>query len=430
MNDRVPERPRAVAKDAAARLDLDWSRVFSEAAGPIAALDLDGRYVQANRAFCELVGCPVAQLVEAGGWCASQSAGGALAEAALSAMSASGQKSGTAEHLIRRADGSTAWIGLDIGVVPDDHGATRYFLLRAEDVTERRAAEALWQAMFDRSPIGMGLLDLTGRWEKVNPALCQLLGRSSGELVGIQFAELTFPGDEGPDAAALEVLRRGAQDGHVVTLEKRYRHHDGHPIWLLIRATVLPGSEGHPARILSYYEDISERRLADARLSRLALHDPLTGLANRALLADRLEAAQARLDREKGALAVLYCDLDDFKQVNDQHGHAVGDQLLIAAARALQASTRSTDTVARVGGDEFVVVAPLANEHDAEILRATLSRRLDVDVVAGSRRLRLRATVGVATLTDPTGDIAQLVEEADRDMYARKAGWSRADRVG
>lgn len=268
--------------------------------------------------------------------------------------------------------------------------------------------------------VGMGVLDLTGRWEKVNPALCELLGRSAEELVGIRVGEVTFPGDELADGPALADLRAGTRS--MLALEKRYRHRDGHPIWVLIRATILPGSEGSSDRILSYYEDIGERRDADARLAHLALHDPLTGLANRALLADRLEAAQARLVRDGGAIAVLYCDLDNLKPVNDRHGHAAGDRLLIAAARGLQATARWTDTVARVGGDEFVVVAHVADEQDADGLRARAERNLNVDVVADSKRLRLRATVGLATVTDPRRAIAELVREADRDMYPRRAG--------
>lgn len=410
-------------------MKVDWESVFAKAAGPIAALDLDGHYVQVNAAFCGLLGCQFEQVDERGFWChAGTPVGAELAAAVLSAASDHAGGSFDLEHQHKQPDGSKAWLALHVGVVRDDKARPQYLLVVARDITERREAEALWEAMFEHSPIGVGLLDLEGRWERVNPALCGLLGRSSTELVGTPFRDLTLPTDELAGVDALEDLLSGKRS--TITVERRYRHRDGHPIWLLIRTTLLPSSDGRPARILSYYEDIGERRLADERLAHLALHDPLTGLANRALLADRLQAARARLVREAGAVAVLFCDLDDFKPINDQCGHAAGDQLLIAAAEALNAATRSTDTVARVGGDEFVVVAHISREQDARLLRDKLEQALKIDLIADSRRLALSGTVGLATLADPHGDLARLMQRADVDMYARKTRAQRIDQAG
>ncbi len=149
-----------------------------------------------------------------------------------------------------------------------------------------------------------------------------------------------------------------------------------------------------------------------------ATTDPLTGLANRAHLADAIRADRSPL------AAVLFCDLDDFKLVNDRHGHLVGDQLLQEAARRLGAAVRSTDLLARLGGDEFAVFCPdLASEIDAEDVADSIIAALDVPVVVGGQRQRIGCSVGVATVRaggQGANDLDQLLGEADRALYRAK----------
>src|SRR4051812_41270157 len=184
---------------------------------------------------------------------------------------------------------------------------------------------ALFVAAFEAAPIGMALLDLTGRWFWVNRALADMVGIPADELVHTAAPVLRRADD--PSAAADPTAE--------VTLDQRYRHRDGHVVWIRRRTNLVRDAAGLPEYVVATYEDIGARRDEDARLVQLALHDPLTGLANRALLDDRLAQAIAQRDRDGGMLVVLFCDVDGLKAINDRHGHAFGDRVLIAVAQRL-----------------------------------------------------------------------------------------------
>jgi len=278
----------------------------------------------------------------------------------------------------------------------------------------------LFEVAFDNAPVGMALLDLDGRWFRVNPALSRMLGYSAAELTSNACPELTHPDDASADDVAVRQLKSGEQ---AVTLDKRYRHRDGHVVWVRRSTSLVRDDEGFPEYVVAAYEDIGERRQQDARLSYLALHDALTGLANRALLDDRLTQAVAQRDRDGGALAVLFCDVDGLKAVNDEYGHAFGDELLVTVARRLSAQVRNADTVARVGGDEFVVVSNLRAPGDADTMSRRVSAALNTRLLApDGTRVPVRVSVGSAVAIDHTVDAATLLRSADQAMYAAKRG--------
>ncbi|MCK4178171.1 diguanylate cyclase domain-containing protein [Aciditerrimonas ferrireducens] len=166
-----------------------------------------------------------------------------------------------------------------------------------------------------------------------------------------------------------------------------------------------------------------EMRSLEARLSHLALHDPLTGVANRSLLLEHLERALARLGRRPGELGVFYVDLDGFKALNDTQGHAAGDELLRAAARTLQGALRAGDLVARVGGDEFVAVCEQLTDPPREALQ--LGRRLcralrAAPVTLGPAEVPLAASTGIVSLRAARPSVDELLRAADRAMYHAK----------
>lgn len=171
-----------------------------------------------------------------------------------------------------------------------------------------------------------------------------------------------------------------------------------------------------------------EARQTEARLTYEILHDSLTGLPNKRLLVDRLTQALARSKRAGTYVAVLFLDLDDFKAVNDTLGHAAGDQLLIGVAKRLQECLRDTDTCARVGGDEFVVVLEdLAQPSDGSRLAGRLQAALDEGVAIGDLSMAVSASVGIAVSS--LGSLsAKLLDEADAAMYRAKAGQRAPDR--
>lgn len=157
------------------------------------------------------------------------------------------------------------------------------------------------------------------------------------------------------------------------------------------------------------------------RTQHLALHDPLTGLPNRRLLEDRLTKAVERAERSEGRLAVLLIDLDNFKEINDTYGHAVGDEVLRVVATRLQMRVRKADTIARAGGDEFlVVVSDLLQPHGAEVLAGKLMSDLSEPVVLGEATLRASASIGVAIYPDDAQTAEGLCEKADAAMYEQK----------
>lgn len=389
---------------------MPWRCVFDQAAAAMAILDLQGRYLHVNGALCRLLGYRREELV--GRDYRDFTHPDDIDEEGPV------ESDRTLEKRYIRSDGSLIWALVARAFIRDPDGEPICFLSQIQDITQRRETELLWQRSFANAPIGMALLDLKGSWTAVNDTLCGMLGYTREELLSMSFADVTYQDDQQQGFRALEDLASGLVDS--VNVEKRYRHRDGHQVWMLIRATTVPGADGEPAYVLSQYEDVGDQRLVDSHLAHLALHDPLTGLANRALLADRLEHGLGQLARGNGVLAVVLADLDQLKPTNDRYGHAVGDQLLIAAAREIQLAVRAGDTVARLGGDEFVVVSLLPDEEAAVALRDRVEHHMNSDVLVSGVRLSLRASVGYVATSDPSIAPDRLLHLADRDMYVSK----------
>jgi diguanylate cyclase (GGDEF)-like protein/PAS domain S-box-containing protein len=270
--------------------------------------------------------------------------------------------------------------------------------------------------MFDRSPIAIALLTEDQRITRVNVAFEKLLGRASGELIGTVAAELTRPDP---------VPARRAADGAGSSYdpyEVHFARPDGSEVWGRVSSTLLSVEGGtEPCVLLTQIEDITILRTIQARFAYAATHDRLTGLANRALVLDRLAAALTEAKPGRDRVAVFYCDLDHFKAVNDTHGHAAGDQLLAEVARRLELTAREQDTVGRLGGDEFVVVAyPVPSAAEAADIAARLMRAVRQPLELAGAQVSPAASIGAA-LSAPGTVADQLLADADRAMYAAKA---------
>lgn len=205
--------------------------------------------------------------------------------------------------------------------------------------------------------------------------------------------------------------------------EARMQHKDGHWIWVLDRGKVATWTnDGQPLWMFGTHQEITERKLAEERAAHLAYFDSLTNLPNRRLLDDRLEHALAQAQRNGRTLALMFIDLDNFKPVNDTWGHQVGDQLLIEVARRLKQSVRASDTVARTGGDEFVLLLPeIAAAGDAEtVARKILTElRKPVELHEGIQATT-PPSIGIAICRSGLNDAATLTKQADLAMYAAK----------
>ncbi len=191
--------------------------------------------------------------------------------------------------------------------------------------------------------------------------------------------------------------------------------------WVLISAAALHRPDVGEGEVIVQFEDVTARRAAEAALSDLALRDEVTGLPNRRALDDRLRTALARLARRPGVLAVMFCDIDRFKDVNDSLGHHAGDALLAAVARELGAALRPSDSIARLGGDEFVVIGEdLGEPQDAVAMAVRLQARLRAAWDDSSHAFRPTMSMGVAITTDPSMTAEELLRRADLAMYRAK----------
>lgn len=276
-----------------------------------------------------------------------------------------------------------------------------------------------YRQTFLSSPIGTAIATPSGRLATVNHALCDLLGRSAPELTKVRWSALAHAEDL---VAVTEAVRRLlAGDLTSYQGECRVRHADGRWLWTLLHVSVLRREDGTPYRLLGQVQDITERRRTEAALAHRALHDPLTDLPNRALLLDRLKNALAHADRVPGSVALLFIDLDRFKQVNDRLGHDVGDALLVQVAERLLQAIRAADTAARLGGDEFVVLcAEVAGEAEARVIAGRVAQGFARPFRVGHRHVRLTASVGIGIATGRDTRPEDLLSRADAAMYRAK----------
>ena len=220
-------------------------------------------------------------------------------------------------------------------------------------------------------------------------------------------------------AHAFAEHQRGALDR--VSLEVRLRHRDGSWVWVLLRGLAVRDGD-RVVRVAGSVSDITERRQAELALRRLALHDPLTGLANRALVLDHLQTAIEHARRSPAApYAVVFMDLDQFKLVNDSLGHTAGDTLLVEVAHRLTGCVRTTDTVGRLGGDEFVVLleAPTDREQALATVRR-LREALAAPIRVGTELVYMTASMGVLLSGEAHGDAETVLRHADVAMYEAK----------
>jgi diguanylate cyclase (GGDEF)-like protein/PAS domain S-box-containing protein len=262
----------------------------------------------------------------------------------------------------------------------------------------------------------------------ISPAYERIWGRSTESLYlrGMDWFDAVLE----EDRAALRQILKDAHGATWQTLEFppfRIRRPDGEIRWIAARAYPIRDERGHIARVAGIAEDITERQAYQQHLEDLAHYDPLTHLPNRRLLADRMRQALAHGQRTGQLLAVCMLDLDGFKQVNDRHGHKVGDQLLIEVARRLQEGVRGDDTVARLGGDEFVLL--LGGVHNIREMDEVLTRLLQV--IAAPYNLvdspiGISASIGVTLFPNDASDADTLLRHADHAMYlAKEAGKNR-----
>jgi diguanylate cyclase (GGDEF)-like protein/PAS domain S-box-containing protein len=282
--------------------------------------------------------------------------------------------------------------------------------------TQMAHSEQLFRAMFDRSPIAIALLTEDHRITRVNSACERLLGRDRAELVDSPAVELTRPDPAPPPRTAAAAISPAEQ------YEVHFTRPDGEEVWGRVNSTLLlPVADGGPRLLLTQIEDITQLRTMQASFAHAASHDQLTGLANRALVLDQLADVLARSRPAGERTAVLFCDVDHFKQINDTLGHAAGDQLLIEIGQSLTLTARAQDIVGRIGGDEFVLVAhPVPTRSQAASLAERVLRTVRRPVELNGEPVLPSLSIGVA-LSGPGDSADSVLAAADRALYTAKA---------
>ena len=331
------------------------------------------------------------------------------------------------ELLNRRKSGELYWEDVHIAPVKADDGRIGHFVAIKIDITERKraqaelaASEAKFRAFVENASDLISSRDLDGIYTYASPNWKAQLGREPAELLGRDARDFLHPEDVPAwEAFTQRVLASRCSQGG---LEVRVRHVDGSWRWHVASESPLLDGQGRVTALLSISRDVTERRKIEERLRHLAQFDALTDLPNRALVFDRLGQALMLARRHQRPLALLFIDLDEFKPINDTYGHAEGDAVLIEVGRRLRASVRSSDTVGRVGGDEFIVVLQEVDGEAAALAVAAKIRQALVEPIARSGRThRVDASIGVALHPDHGDDADTLANRADSAMYAAKA---------
>jgi diguanylate cyclase (GGDEF)-like protein/PAS domain S-box-containing protein len=326
-----------------------------------------------------------------------------------------------------RKDGSEFWNALTLSPVRNAHKKLTHWIAVMSDVTNRkrineviRDSEERFRQLIENASDIVSIIEPDGLIRYQSPSVERVLGWTPDEMVGKNLSEFVHPDD-------VDELRRLVGEllnspGASTAVEVRYYHSEGH--WRSIEqvATNLTGQPGVRG-ILMNARDVTERREQQLKLDFLAHHDPLTNLPNRSVFDDRLHAAIAVALRTGTKLAVLFLDLDRFKNINDTLGHRVGDQLLVTVAHRLTSAIRDFDLVARWGGDEFTLLLPkISSTNDAIRASQRIIAALSAPIKSFDHEFYITGTIGISIYPNSGTDAETLVRNADTAMYRAKQG--------
>lgn len=289
-----------------------------------------------------------------------------------------------------------------------------------------RESEQRFRSAFNYAPIGIALVSPTGKWLRVNHALCDILGYTAEQFRLSDFQSMIFADDLGEALIRINKLLSGKASNYQI--EQRYIHKNGHIVWASLSVSAAGAELSPNSNLIFQLQDITGKKLAEQRLRHEATHDALTGLPNRAMFMFKLAQAlqQKKNDPEYG-VSILFIDLDRFKYVNDSLGHLIGDQLLISIASRLSECVRPADIVARLGGDEFTML--VEGKYDvAEVTRIAerIQRKFAVSFTPGGHVVYSSASIGILHASEKHLTAEDMMRDADTAMYhAKHAGKGR-----
>jgi len=340
---------------------------------------------------------------------------------------------GAASCEVSLAAGPEGGWPVQLSLTPLDADQRRFGCLVVTDLTRRMVAEhelerlveartgelRLAASVFENTMEGVVVTDMDGVIVSVNAAFTQITGYTAAEAVGRTPSLLR---SQRHDREFYDQLWRALHSDGRWRGEIWNRRKNGEAYLQWSTINLVPAQHGQPAYYVAVFTDVTEFWRKDERIAHLAYHDPLTDLPNRTLLLDRLNHALTVAARQGDRIGVLFVDLDGFKAVNDNLGHHVGDALLQEIGRRLTECVRTSDTVARIGGDEFVVLMEkLDSPDECSVVAGKLLAALAWESVSGGRAIRVGASVGIAVYPDDGAAADALLQHADAALYQAKA---------
>jgi len=337
------------------------------------------------------------------------------------------------DYSTRLGDGNELWLRQRVNRLGDG------VAVRTSDATELKASEERYRSLsnfshsvFENAPYGIIEADPDGTIQAINSAAERLTGYKREEVAGIlPLTALYDPSDlartqeAGADEAPVDgfsLLTAQAREDHVDEREWTYVRKDGSTLPVHVAVTAVRNGTGEITGFVAIASDITERKQLMTYLNHMASHDQLTGLPGRTLLRERIAEAIEKAILHNRKVAVFVVDLDHFKRLNDSLGHRTGDQVLVGMAERVRSALRRSDTLGRLGGDEFIVVMPhIAHLSDVERCAKRLVDRVSSTAQIGDMEVSLTASVGVCVYPDFAEDVDSLLERADAATYAAKA---------
>ena len=326
-----------------------------------------------------------------------------------------------------RRDGGLVDVSMSIAPIYDAEAKVNGTMVTIVDISRRKQAEAALRESeahlrlaMDAAQLGMWYWEADNDRFTYSDGLNKLFGRP-GESPLVDYRvlqELLHPEDRELFAAT---MRHAVKQGDVFQVDYRVVWPDGSVHWVTNRGQVHRAPSGRAQRVIGVAMNITERKIAEQRVAHMAHHDALTGLPNRVLLRDRIQQAIAQAHRNAAQLAVLFVDLDRFKNINDSLGHELGDRLLQSVASRILVCVREGDTVSRVGGDEFVIVIPgIGSASDASAVAAKILEVLASAFHLHGNDLHVAASIGISLYPADGSDAETLMRNADTAMYHAK----------
>jgi diguanylate cyclase (GGDEF)-like protein/PAS domain S-box-containing protein len=420
----APLRSMGTVQDISSRVKLEaqnnrFNHLVNQSPDGIFIINAeDARVVDANQAACSYLGYRRKQLLQMHLWDFSTKINSPDTWNELRPhLAASQGKPFEAQH--RHRDGHLIPVELTVRCNQEQDG--EYFIAIARDITRRKQAEQqilessqIYSAVISSTKDGYWVIDPRGRLLEANQSYCQLSGYSEQELTRMHIWQIDInESSQDVEQRIVQISQRGS-----MIFETEHRRKDG-SIWPVeVSVSYSPVQGG---RVFVFLRDITERRESEKQIQYMAYYDLLTGLPNRQLLADRMQQAIAQTARSNSRLAICYIDLDGFKSVNDRHGHDVGDQLLVELSQRLLEDLREGDTLARIGGDEFIL---MLNRLNSEIHAEEIAQRI-LDSIArpfevASHRFHISGSIGITVFPRDNADPDTLLRHADHAMYSAK----------